>query len=561
VVARAIACCLLLVLTSCQIPKYRLADSGPVVPTAYNVPTGADAGELPGKLPGPLPGAAAPRSEAPPPDTSGINSAQLSIEEFYNDPLITQLVYQALAGNRELKILEEDIQIARADVLRRQGAYFPFVFFKSDAGFERPSDFTPEGAAEKLLPYLPGKNFPSPLGNFMYGLNLMWHPDIWRELRNARDAAAQRYLSAIEKRNAFVTRMVADIAENYFTLMALDQRIAVLNQTIDLQTQSLDVAIARMEAGRGNVLAVQRFQGEVRRLQSEKLIVRQEIVEAENRINFLANRYPQNVERSTAAYLDLTIRSLNVGVPAQLLLNRPDIRQAERELVAAGLDVKAARAHFFPSVDLSAGIGYRAFNLKYLFFPDALIAGAAGDLTAPLINKKAIQADYITANAKQLEALYTYQRTILNAYTEVLNRLNAVENYRKSVEIKRRQLEALQAAVQSARDLFQSNRAEYLEVLLALRDFVEARTVVIDTKRQQLTAIVNAYQAIGGGNTLSIPAKLPAKAHLWPANALWPGLPGGPPPSVGGVPPGAPVPAAGPVPPAAGPMMLPPGVP
>jgi outer membrane protein TolC len=196
-------------------------------------------------------------------------------------------------------------------------------------------------------------------------------------------------------------------------------------------------------------------------------------------------------------------------VPAQLLLNRPDIREAERELVAAGLDIKVARAHFFPSLDITANSGYQAFNPRYLFDSEALVANVAGDLVAPLINKRAIQAEFLAANARQLESLYNYQRVTLNAFTEVVNRLAMVENYRRSIAIKRQQLTALETSVSVAGDLFQAARVDYIDVLFAQRDRLEARPVLIQTKRQQLSAIVNAYQALGGGLVLSNPSQQP----------------------------------------------------
>jgi NodT family efflux transporter outer membrane factor (OMF) lipoprotein len=417
--------------------------------------------------------------------------------------MLSGLIDQALAGNRELKILNEEVQIASNEVLARRGAYCPFVTFGLSQGLDRPSLFTPLGAAESQLLQPNGKHFPDPLGNSLLGFNIFWQLDIWRELRNARDAAVQRYLAAIERRNYFVTRLVAEIAENYYGLMALDKRLETLDTIIALQEQSRRFAKERMEAGKGNALAVQRFQAEVRKNQSEKLIVKQEIVEVENRINFLVNRFPQPVERVSAGFFDLTIHALCLGVPAQLLQNRPDIRQAERELEAAGLDVLVARAHFFPRLDVTAGVGYEAFNPRYLFNPDALIYNVAGNLVAPLINKKALQAEYMTANAKQLESVYNYQRVILNAFTEVINRVTKVENYSKSLAIKKQQLEALVASVDSATKLFQNARVEYVEVLLAQRDLMDARTAFIQTKREQLAAIVNAYQALGGGDLLS----------------------------------------------------------
>jgi NodT family efflux transporter outer membrane factor (OMF) lipoprotein len=482
-----------LVLPSCAIPNFRGAEPAPPLPESYNAATNSGT----------------PSPEA----TSQESSAQLGIDEFFNDPQLSRLILQALLSNRELKILDEEVQVARSELVARRGAYFPFITGGATAGWDKPSIFTAEGTAERQLEYFPGAHFPDPVPNFLAAFNVFWRLDIWRELRNARDAAAQRYLAAIEKRNYFVTRMVADVAENYYGLMALDRRLETLDKTIELQEQGYELAKAKKDAGKGTELAVQRFQAEVRKNQSEKLIVTQEIVEVENRINFLANRFPQAVERATAGFFDLPFRNLSLGVPAQLLLNRPDIRQAEREMEAAGLDVKVARAHFFPTLDITANVGYQAFNPAYLFMtPEALIYNAAGNMVVPLINKTAIRAEYMGANAKQLESVYNYQRVILNAFTEVINRVSMVENYRKSIDIKKQQLESLEASVDSANKLFQAARAEYIEVLLAQREYMDARLVLIETKRQQLGAIVNAYQALGGGTTLSIPAVLPPKS-------------------------------------------------
>ena len=471
VIARAIACSIiLLVLPSCGIPPLRKAEPpGQGLPTSFN---GA---------------------------TSSENSSQLGIKEFYNDPRLTCLIDQALLGNRELKVLNEDVQIASNEVLSRSGAYLPFVSLGAGAGLDRYSRFTLPGAGIRDDPFLPGKLLPNPLGNFQGGFNLTWQLDIYRQLRNARDAAGQRYVVASERRNYFVTRLVAEIAENYYRLMALDKRLENLDQIIRLQERSLEIAKDLKEAAHGTELGVLRFQAEVRRNQSEKLIVNQDIVVAENRINFLVNRFPQPVERVSARFFDLNINRLSVGVPSQLLQNRPDIRQAERELAATGLDVKVARVNFFPQLVLNAGVGLQAFDIKYLFEPQAVIGNIAGGLVGPLVNRRGIRAQYLTANARQLQAIYNYQRVILNAFTEVTNRLSMVEKFTNSIEIKKQQLEALDAAVEVAGKLFLSARTEYIDVLFAQRDLRDARTVLIDTKAEQLSAIVNTYQALGGG--------------------------------------------------------------
>jgi multidrug efflux system outer membrane protein len=469
-VVTALICSLLMFQPGCGIPKLRPALPAPPIPETFN-------------------GSMDPE-----------NSAQLPIGEFFNDPQLLNLIDQALWGNQELRILAQDIAIANNEVWRRTGAYLPFLSFGLNSSYNKLSTFTPLGADLSQISTPVGGPFPNPLPDFLLAGDITWQIDIWRQLRNARDAQSLRYLGTIDGRNYVVTRMVAEIAENYYRLMGLDKQLETLDGTIALMEQSLALAKAQKEGARGTELGVQRFLAEVRKNQSQKLIVRQEIIQTQNRINFLCGRFPQLVERVSAQFLDLQLQALRLGVPSQLLLNRPDIRQAERELQASGIDIRVARANFFPKVIITSGIGYEAFQPQYIFYtPESLIYSVAGGLVAPVINRRAIQAEFMNANARQLQALYEYQRTVLNAFTEVVNRISKVQNYSQSIELKRQQLASLELAVDAANKLFQNARLEYLDVLTVLRDRNEARIVLIETKQEQLSAIVNAYQALGGG--------------------------------------------------------------
>jgi outer membrane protein, multidrug efflux system len=506
--AIAIACSLLLVLPSC-IPLLRKPAPGPNLPERFNLRQ-ADLG--PG-IPEVF--------EA----TSSENSSQVSIEEFFDDPMLICLIHQALVNNQELRILNEDVLIASYEIMARQGAYLPFVTAGGGVTLNRYSQFTLDGTTIRNDPFLPGKFLPNPLPNFFLGPAFFWTPDIWRQLHNAKDAAAMRYFATGEGRNYFVNQLVAEIADNYYGLIALDKRLENLDNIIALQEQNLRFAQAAKEFARGTELAVQRFLAEVRRNQSEKLIVKQDIIQVENRINFLVGRFPQPVERWTREsidqFIDLKLHTLGAGVPAQLLQNRPDLRQAEREIAAAGLDVMVARKRFYPVMTITSGVGYEAFNMRYLFItPESLVANVAGQLVGPLINFKAIKADYLGANARQLQTVYNYQRVIINAVAEVVNRMSKVENYRNSIEIKKQAVRALQASVVAATSLFQNPRAgstiDYLDVLTAQRELLESRRTLIDTKREQLSAIVNTYQALGGGGYLfPIPIPPPLQSHHW----------------------------------------------
>jgi NodT family efflux transporter outer membrane factor (OMF) lipoprotein len=461
---------MLLVQPGCGIPKLHKAEPAAPLPDSFNGATSAE------------------------------NSSYVGTSEFFNDPILTSLINQALANNQQLRILAQDIAIANNEVWRRSGSYLPFVTFGAGASLDNLSTYTPPGADLSQIIKPNGGFFPNPLPDFMMAANVSWQIDIWRQLRNSRDAQGLRYLGTTDGWNYVVTRLVAEIAENYYTLMALDKQLETLDITILFQEQSLVMARSLKDAGQGSELGVQRFLAEVRMNQSQKLIIRQQIIETENRINFLAGRFPQGVPRNSATFLDLNLQALNVGVPAQLLQNRPDIRQAERNLTATGIDIRVARANFYPKLVITSGVGYEAYNPRYIFFtPESLIYNVAGGLVAPLVNKRAIQADYMNANAKQLQALYEYQRTILNAFTEVINRVSKAQNYSISIQLKRQQLEALEESVTISKTLFQNAQIEYLDVLTALRDRLGGRIALIDTKKEQLSAVVNAYQALGGG--------------------------------------------------------------
>ncbi|WP_177226001.1 TolC family protein, partial [Arsenicibacter rosenii] len=203
---------------------------------------------------------------------------------------------------------------------------------------------------------------------------------------------------------------------------------------------------------------------------------------------------------SSDNFFNLSPLKLSAGIPAQLLENRPDIRQAELQVAAAKLNISVAKAEFYPSLNLSASLGLMAFNPLYLAsVPESIIAGLAGDLMGPLINKNRIMAEYKNASAKQIQSVYNYEKTVLNAYIEVANQVSNMDNLEKSYNMKNNQVQALTQSTTIALKLFTSARADYMEVLLTQRDVLESRMELIETKMEQMNAMVSAYRALGGG--------------------------------------------------------------
>jgi outer membrane protein TolC len=226
----------------------------------------------------------------------------------------------------------------------------------------------------------------------------------------------------------------------------------------------------------------------------------QKIAETENRINFLLGRYPQQIPRDKSSLLTLTPAAVNLGIPSQLLANRPDIKRAELELAAAKLDVKVARAEFYPSLGISAGLGLQAFKPSYLVkFPESVLYSLAGDLAGPLINRNAIKAEFANANSRQLQAVYNYERTVLNAFLEVSTQLSNIDNLGKSYDLKSKQVDALNRSIDISNDLFKSARVDYFEVLMTQRDALESKLELIETKKKQLSAVATIYHDLGGG--------------------------------------------------------------
>ena len=191
---------------------------------------------------------------------------------------------------------------------------------------------------------------------------------------------------------------------------------------------------------------------------------------------------------------------IKTGIPSQLLKNRPDFKQAEFELFATKFDLQSAQAEFYPSLNITGMLGFNAFQGRYIFTtPQSLAYSIAGDLMAPLINRNAIKAQFNTAKAYQIQAMYNYQKTILNGYVEVSNQLSSINNLQQAYDLKAKAVETLNKSIDISNDLFASARATYLEVLLTQRDALDSKLDLVDAKKQQFDAVVNLYKALGGG--------------------------------------------------------------
>lgn len=428
------------------------------------------------------------------------NSATIKWKQFFDDPELLSLIDTAVNNNKEVNILLQRISIAANEIQARKGEYLPYVKFGSAMGGEKSAQFTRNGSVEDNLMVAKGQAFPAFLGDYQFGLFSTWEIDVWKKLRNATQVAVLEFMASTEGRNFLLTNLVAEVAHSYYELLALDNQLDNLKQNIALQENGLLVVKQLQTYARTNALAVKRYQAEVAKNQARQFEIEQQITVVENRINTLLGRTPQPILRTSTGFMDIKPKALTIGVPSDLLQNRPDIRKAELEMQAADLNIQVARANFYPSFGIKAGIGFEGFAMKYLInTPESLAAMIAGELVAPLVNKNSIIAEYKNANARQIQAAYEYEQSIINACAEVANQLANIDNLDKNYQLKRQQVDVLVKSIDVANQLFKSARADYLEVLLTQRDALEARKELIETKQKQISAIIDLYKALGGG--------------------------------------------------------------
>ena len=430
------------------------------------------------------------------------NIADLKYKDFFQDDTLITLIDSALKNNQELNIVLNEILIAKNEIRERKGEYLPFLNLGTSTGFEKVGRFTREGAVEHNLEIAPDKEFPEPLSDLMLSANVSWEIDVWKKLRNAKKSAMYRYLASIEGKNFLITQLVSEISHTYYELMAVKNEVELVKRTIQLQENALKVIRQQKKAARATELAVKRFEAEIAKNKSILALLQQQIIETENKLNFLLGQFPKTIPQTHQKFMSLSFDSILIkaGSPAELLKNRPDIRQAEMELQAAKLDVAVARASFYPRFELLAGIGTQAFSPgKLILFPESFIYSMFLETLTPLANRNGLKARFYIANNKQMQAIINYERTVLNAYIEVSNLLAKIRNIRRSYEQKQQQVNALNRSVRVVINLFRYARADYLEVLLAQREALEAQRELVELKLAEINAVIDLYRALGGG--------------------------------------------------------------
>jgi outer membrane protein, multidrug efflux system len=431
--------------------------------------------------------------------TPGPSIGRLPWRSYFRDPRLVALIDEGLQNNLDMAIAMQRIEQTRAAVTMTTGAMLPRVDAVVGVGVRRFGLYTMDGAGNATTDITPGRLVPTNLPDFALGVQASWEADVWGKLRSLRNAARAQVLASVEGAHVVQTLLVADIATAWYELQALDHVREVIEQSIAAQERALEVVRLQVATGRATQLAVQQFEAQLIETRALSVELVQQAQELEIALNVLLGRFPQPIERAAPLSFD-PVPEVAQGLPSELLQLRPDVRQAELEVEAAKLELKAARAEFFPSVNLSAGLWLQAFNPAYLFrIPESIAYSVAGGLVAPLVNRKAIRAQFEWADAAQLEAIYNYQKVVLSAFGEASASLARLASTDELVALEQERNAAIEGAVATADLLFRAGKASYLEVLLAQQAALEADLDLIDAWLKQRLASVLVYKSLGGG--------------------------------------------------------------
>jgi NodT family efflux transporter outer membrane factor (OMF) lipoprotein len=423
-----------------------------------------------------------------------------SWKTFFTDAKLSALIDTAMLYNQDLQSAQQRIMMAQAELQAAKGTLLPVISGGLTSGLRKFGLYTMDGAGNSTTEITPGKIVPVVLPDYFVGIQTSWEADLWGKLKSRKQAAAARVMAGWEGKHLLATQIVSAVASGYYELKATAEALRIVDENIVLQERALGLVRIQKEAAASNELAVQQFESQLLFLRSFRLELVQQATQIENAIHLVTGKLPQAVQKDTAFFSAVLPSLISTGVPSSLLQFRPDIRQAEWNLVAGKAELKSARAAFYPSLNITGSLGFQAFRPDLLVrTPESIAYGLIGGLTAPLVNRAAIKANFSRADAVQLEAYYQYQKSILNGYVEVHNEMLRSKTLGEAFSLKRKETEVLTTSVDVAETLFRAGRASYLEVLLTRQQALQARLALVELRKKQLLTTIGLYKAVGGG--------------------------------------------------------------
>lgn len=400
-----------------------------------------------------------------------ISTGSIAWDRIFTDPILHEWIQDGLDYNTDLNVARLKVKEAEAALLAARWALLPGADFSAQGG-------------------LPGQ--------FSASIGASWQTDIFGGLRNAKRRAQAALEQSEAYRQAVQTQLVATIANSYYTLLMLDEQLSISTRTKNTWEESIRTLEALKRAGKTNEAAVLQAKANKLSVEASILTLEKEILAVENSFCALLGIVPMPVERSSMAMQELPT-TLSAGVPLDLLSRRPDVRHAELALAQTFYSVNSARASFYPNITLSGAIGWTTGNGNIALDPGSLIANFIAGLTQPMFGRGVNKARLQAAQAQYEQAAYLFRQSLLDAGVEVNNALTMWQTAKKRVELDKKQVLNLQAAVWNTQLLMKHGNADYLEVLTAQKNLLQAELTEASDRFDEVQSVINLYQALGGG--------------------------------------------------------------
>lgn len=413
-------------------------------------------------------------------DTATIGN--IAWQDLFTDPNLQVLIEQGLQNNTDLQSAQWRVKEAEATLKSARLAFLPSF------------NLAPQGGVSRFDDYKATWTYNVPI-------TASWEIDIFSRLRNSKRRAKALYAQSQEYKQAVKTQVIAGVANLYYTLLMLDSQYAISEQTANKWRESVQTMRALKQAGMTNEAAVAQTEANCYAIEASLFDLQYQIREIENNLASLLGDVPHAIERGTLEGQSVP-QELIVGVPVQLLSNRPDVKSAELSLTQAFYATAEARSALYPSLTLSGAAGWTNNGGGAIINPGKLLLSAAGSLMMPIFNAGANRARVKIAKAQQEESKLGFQQTLLNAGEEVNNALAQCQTARSKTTLRQQQITSLETAVESTQLLMRHGTSTYLEVLTAQQALLSAQLSQASDRFDEIQGVVNLYHALGGGRDI-----------------------------------------------------------
>ena len=427
----------------------------------------------------------------------------VNIRTYFNDPALIHLYDQAVIANPDFQIAQQRVEIANSFLRRSKMDLLPSLDVGIAASGDHYGKYTMEGVGNYDTNLSPNITDEQKINrdftpNYWLGARSSWELDAWGKLKNKKIAAQKRYMASTEGLRLLQVELFTDIANLYYQLISLDHKLAIYKQNYILQQRAFEIVTAQRAVGKATELAVQQFRAQNNNWLAEVEHIKAEIVAVEQAIMTLTGSYGGEVKRGKiliTSNMDILNKNINVE---SVIHSRPDVASNYYVLEASQADAKAAKAAFYPRIDLGASVGLNSFSAETFFKPSSLAAQLLGGLMVPVFNKGQLKHEFNVANKEQEIAFLNYQKSVTTAFNELQSILKQTRIYDKVLKLKSEEVNFLERGIEISNDLYLTGYANYLELISSQKNKLQAELDLLEFQHQNTRNNVLLFKALGG---------------------------------------------------------------